>query len=353
MQSAVIDPTIFSTLVPIKTLSPEHCRQLAKQSELSRFTRGQILFQENQPVDRIYYLLRGEIQFLRSGAASRQIKSGTRMATLPLAQGKVFQETAQAIDEVVCLKVDPETLDIMLTWNQSGGYEVQEIDKQSSTTEDGDWMSRLLQAKVFHQIPPANIQTVFMKMESNHFKAGEYVIRQGDDGDKFFIIREGKCQVTRQTRKNPEGMILANLGPGDHFGEESLISGGKRNASIQMLTDGVLMSLSKADFLSLLNEPLLKWVGYTEAKKHAEEGAIWIDVRLPAEYEAGHLTKSVNIPLPLLRAKLDKLDRKHRYLVYCDTGRRGSIAAYLMSQNGIQALILQDPFASLPATELA
>ena len=352
MQNADIAPSLLATLVPIKALGAEHCRELAKQSELCSFTKGEVLFKEDQDMEYIIYVLRGDVQMIRNGEPGRQIQGGSRASKLPLVQGKKAQETALALGDVVCVMIDPDTLDIMLTWDQSGGYQVEEIDKQTPENDESDWMARLLQAKVFHKIPPANIQSVFMSMETHHYKAGEYVIRQGEEGDQFYIIREGKCQVTRKTRKNPEGMVLANLGPGDNFGEEALISGGKRNASIHMLTDGVLMSLSKTEFLELLNDPLLKWVPYSEARQLAADGAIWIDVRLPAEYQAQHIAKSVNIPLPLLRTKLDKLDRKLRYLLYCDSGRRSSIATYLLSQNGFDAYILRDPLSAVPTSEI-
>jgi CRP-like cAMP-binding protein/rhodanese-related sulfurtransferase len=353
MENAVVDPGIFATLVPIKALSPEHSCELANQSQLCSIAKGQIIFKQGDAVESIVYVLNGEVELLLDDAVTKCIQGGSRPSKLPLVQGKVCQQTARAKTDVTCVKVDPDTLDVMLTWDQSGGYDVQEIDNQVAEEEDGDWMAKLLQAKVFHRIPPSNIQSVFMRMETHHFKKGESVIRQGEEGDQFFIIREGRCQVSRKTRKNPEGIVLATLGPGDNFGEESLISGGKRNASISMATDGVLMSLSKSDFLEFLNDPLLKWVTYEEGRNMAVDGAIWIDVRLPAEYQAQHIAKSVNIPLPLVRAKLDKLDPQRNYLIYCDSGRRSSIAAYLLSQNGIAAYVLQDSLESIPASEMS
>jgi len=113
-----------------------------------------------------------------------------------------------------------------------------------------------------------------------------------------------------------------------------------------------LMSLSKTDFLELLNEPLLKWITYNEGRELAADGAIWIDVRLPAEYKTQHIQHSVNIPLPLLRVKLGKLDPETRYLLYCDSGRRGSIATYLLSQQGFDAFVLQDTLENVPASEM-
>lgn len=352
-EAATVDLIEFSSLVPIKALGMEHCRELLNQSEVIVIKQGGLLFEQGAESKSILYVMAGEVELLVDNKVEKHIKGGTRLSKLPLEQSSHFRYTARALTDVLCVSVDPNTLDIMLTWDQSGGYEVQELDEsEDAEGDDTDWMSKLLQAKVFHRIPPANIQSIFMSMVTHHFAAGESVIRQGEEGEHFYIIREGKCQVTRKTRKNPEGMVLATLHAGDNFGEEALISGGKRNASITMETDGVLMSLSKTDFLELLNEPLLKWVTYSEGRELATDGAIWIDVRLPAEYQSGHIHHSVNIPLPLLRVKLEKLDPDARYLLYCDSGRRASIATYLLSQQGYDAFVLQDSLENVPASEM-
>ncbi len=353
-EDTTVDLIEFASLVPIKALGMEHCGELLKQSEVTVIAMGSLLFEQGAESSHILYVMSGDVELLVDDKAEKHIRGGTRLAKLPLEQGAHYQYTARALTDVVCVSVDPNTLDIMLTWDQSGGYEVQELNEtKAADGDDTDWMSKLLQAKVFRRIPPANIQSIFMSMTTHHFAAGESVIRQGEEGEHFYIIREGKCQVTRKTRKNPEGMVLAILQSGDNFGEEALISGGKRNASVVMETDGVLMSLSKTDFLELLNEPLLNWISYAEGRDLAAEGAIWIDVRLPAEYQAGHIQHSVNIPLPLLRVKLAKLDSEVRYLLYCDSGRRGSIATYLLSQQGYEAFVLQDALENVPASEMA
>ncbi|HEY5602833.1 MAG TPA: cyclic nucleotide-binding domain-containing protein [Gammaproteobacteria bacterium] len=340
-----INPALLSDLVPIKALSPDHLQELASKSSLCEVAEGRTLFKNGDVAERIIYVLEGQVQLTTESGISRQVAGGSKMAKLPLEQGKVHQYTAVAKSNVKFIKVDPNLLDIMLTWEQSGGYEVQEIDDNSSN--DDDWMSRILQAKVFQRIPPANIQKIFMKMEAHHFKKGDTVIQQGDEGGHFFLIREGKCEVARKTRKNPEGVTLARLGVGDNFGEEALISGGKRNASIVMLTNGVLMSLSKTDFLELMNEPLLNWVSFPEAKEIANGQGIWVDVRLPAEFQSQHLNGSVNIPLPLLRSKVDKLEKHKKYIIYCDTGRRSSTATYLLTENGFEAYVLKDGLNSV------
>src|SRR5690606_32810768 len=121
----------------------------------------------------------------------------------------------------------------------------------------------------------------FMRMQPVKFSAGDEVIKQGEDGDYFYIITEGKCTVTRETPTNKAGIKLAELGVGDSFGEEALISDAKRNATITMKTDGQLMRLAKEDFKTLLNEPMLNWVNKEAAEKIIADGGKWLDVRLP------------------------------------------------------------------------
>lgn len=116
----------------------------------------------------------------------------------------------------------------------------------------------------------------------------------------------------------------------------------KRNANIIMVTDGVLMRLSKEDFNALLKEPMLSWVSRDEADKMVAEGkSVWVDVRLESEFKNNGIPGSVNIPLFMLRMKVDKLDQGKTYILYCDTGRRSSAAAFLLSERGLYACCLK------------
>ena len=121
---------------------------------------------------------------------------------------------------------------MLITWDQTGTYEVAELQAQLDGSGGDDWMTTLLQTKAFHRIPPANIQAIFMRMQRMNYRAGDVVIKQGDEGDYFYVIVSGKCVVTRETPLNKEGIKLAELGVGDTFGEEALISEAKRNATV-------------------------------------------------------------------------------------------------------------------------
>jgi CRP/FNR family transcriptional regulator len=77
------------------------------------------------------------------------------------------------------------------------------------------------------------------------------VFHEGDQGDACYIVRSGSCRVTRE---HPDGraLTLANLGPGDLFGELAMLDGGERSASVETLTDAELLALPAGDVRSLL-----------------------------------------------------------------------------------------------------
>jgi rhodanese-related sulfurtransferase len=147
--------------------------------------------------------------------------------------------------------------------------------------------------------------------------------------------------VTRMVDANEPPVTLAELKDGDAFGEEALVSDNKRNATITMATDGKLLRLNKMDFIELLKAPLISQVDLREAKELEKLGANWLDVRFPSEYKFDHLPGALNTPLNEIRNLIPTLDRSKKYIVYCQTGRRSSAAAFILAEHGFQVGVLK------------
>ena len=331
---------LLKTLAPLDGLKRDNIAALAKKVTVRKMSAGRNLFKEGDTDKRTIWLVNGMLEISEAGRTVAMIRGGTRESRTPLYPQLPRRVTARATEEISYLSIDSELLDVMITWDQTGTYEVSELQSQLEGTDGDDWMTTLLQTKAFHRIPPANIQAIFMRLERFPSKAGEVVIKQGDDGDFFYVIVSGKCIVTRETPLNRDGIKLAELGVGDTFGEEALIAEAKRNATVTMLTDGVLMRLKKQDFRELMNEPLLQWVSNDQARDIVAKGGRWLDVRLPSEHQNLSIDGSLNIPLYFIRLKLSALDRNIPYVVYCDTGRRSSAAAYILVERGFDAYVL-------------
>jgi len=346
-----IDVALLARYQPLNALNPDNLHEVLKQLQLEKVKAGENLFKKGDTGNCQFYLVKGEVELIGDSGVLKVIKGGTPDGFNAIAHILPRTITAKAKTEVTIFKVDGNLIDVMLTWDQTGNYQVTEFDVGSGSGDD-DWMNRILQTEAFHRIPPANIQAIFMRMESLPVKAGEEIIKQGDEGDYFYIIKKGRCLVTRSMPDQPKGIKLAELKDGDTFGEEALISSAKRNATITMLTDGLLSRLSKKDFIELLNEPLLDWLEYDEAKALiADQGAQWLDVRLPAEHKTDAIIGDEHIPLIFLRMKINTLDENKIYITYCDTGRRSSAASYLLNERGYTTYILKDGVGSVPVED--
>jgi len=83
------------------------------------------------------------------------------------------------------------------------------------------------------------------------YAAGEQVIRQGDPGDSMFVIMSGGVEVEAGDGSGPP-VKLAALGPGDYFGEMSLMTGAPRVATVTTLGETRLLEIGKESFRSIL-----------------------------------------------------------------------------------------------------
>jgi CRP-like cAMP-binding protein len=330
---------LLKTLAPLDGLKRDNLAALAKKVVVRTLTAGRTLFKEGDSDKRTVWVVGGMVEIKEADRTIAMVRGGTPEARTPLYPEIPRRVTARAVDEINYLSIDSDLLDVMITWDQTGTYEVAELQALEGEGSD-DWMTTLLSTKAFHRIPPANIQAIFMRLQRVPYRAGDVIIKQGDEGDFFYVIVSGKCTVTRETPLNKEGIKLAELGVGDTFGEEALIAEAKRNATVTMLADGVLMRLNKQDFRELMNEPLLQWVSYDRAREIIARGGRWLDVRLPSEHQNLSIENSLNIPLYFIRLKLNTLDAKVPYVVYCDTGRRSSAAAYILVERGFDAYVL-------------
>lgn len=325
---------------PLDGLKAENLRALAEKTVVQELPGGRFLFRKGDTERRTIYVVSGEVELRDGDRMLAVIEGGKPDARSPLSPGLPRRVSARARSRVEFISVDSDLLDVMLTWDQTGSYEVGEL-RGDNLPESDDWMTTLLQTKAFHRIPAANIQAIFMRMKQVNFKAGDIVIKQGDEGDFFYVITNGRCAVTRETPLSKDGIKLAELGPGDTFGEEALISQARRNATVTMATDGSLMRLGQDDFNTLMNEPMLQWIDFDTASSLVGGGAQWLDVRLPSEFESYHQEGAINIPLYFIRLKLKTLDPDKSYVVCCDTGRRSSAAAFVLSERGFNAYVLR------------
>ncbi len=344
-----LEHQLLRTLSPLDKASPHQLSEITNQIAIIQLRPNQPLFQQGDNDNQTVYLLKGTVELFKDGKVVGTISSGTNAARHPLAHKQPREMSALTKSEATIARIDSALLDFLLTSDHSAQYEIAEIDIEA--VHDAGWLTRILQSKAFLRLPMDNIQKMIMRMQPVEVRAGDTVVREGDEGDYYYVIKQGRCTVTRKAANGSE-VTLAELQDGDGFGEEALLSGTRRNATLTMTTGGTLMRLPKQDFLDLLIVPLLTHVKYQEAAAQIRKGAVWLDVRPREEYRQSHIKDSINLPLSELRESAAKLDAGRTYMVCCNTGRHSIAAAFLLSERGFDASVLVGGLKSVPAEGL-
>lgn len=342
-------------LVPINKLPPNLQARLLDQARVMDVNKSRFLFKQGDKDNYSYFLLEGEIELLAGNQGGDIIKGGSDRARYALARIQPRQFSAQARTRLKVLIIERNSLDqLLMLADQSGfgeqpaGADDMGVDSIDAVRDDSDWMTHMLQSGLFSRMPMANIQQLFTRLEPIEYQAGAVVIRQGDPGDYYYIISEGRCAVSRKPSAKSNDVKIAELGIGDSFGEEALVSNSKRNATITMQSDGVVMRLAKDDFMELIKKPTLQALTYKQAAALIEQGGQWLDVRFPDEHQDSAIAGSVNIPLNSLRLESAKLDEARRYVLYCDTTERSSAGAFLLAERGFEVGYLEGGLLNNP-----
>lgn len=114
-----------------------------------------------------------------------------------------------------------------------------------------DVRRRLADVALFAGLPPARLETAMRRATLRDVKAGTVIIRQGDPADNFYVIGNGRVEVT-QTDESGKSRVLRQMSGGEFFGEIGLLSRVPRTATVTALTDCTLIVLDGAAFLELV-----------------------------------------------------------------------------------------------------
>ncbi|MEY4687475.1 MAG: hypothetical protein RIR76_1498 [Verrucomicrobiota bacterium] len=104
---------------------------------------------------------------------------------------------------------------------------------------------------LFQMLPAADRAVIAAALEPERHAAGSVIIREGDPGDKLYLLHAGEVEVTRAL-PNGRGDRVASLVPGDVFGEIALLKGSARTRSVRVVEPAVVLALRREAFEGLV-----------------------------------------------------------------------------------------------------
>lgn len=307
-----------------------------KQSELGR-----------QP-DTFSYLLGGRAELRRSFFDRETLQAGEGLALQPL-DHLLMSEGGQilALDECRLVQVPRDVVDRSMAVDSArDGVHETDLSTELLEADDAvavDWMSRFLSLPLAQHLPAMVIQQLLTCFVSEEKARGVEVVRRGAVGDALYVMTRGRALVRTDLHSVFQGREFSLL-PGDYFGEESLVADTPRNATVVMEEDGAVARLDREAFDRLVRPYLVPEADDALMERalvaSSDDRLAVIDVRFPMEYRRDALPHSINIPVPLLRSRLNLLDRRRQHLVTYHGGRRSELAVFLLRQAGIEAYLM-------------
>jgi rhodanese-related sulfurtransferase len=344
--AALPRPTVeqLRMLAPLAGLSAERLAELARVAVVERVQRGADPLQERLEGRQSLFLLAGELLLAFEGGGTLVVVGGSDETRQALNRQTQRVARAKAITDVDLVALDDDLLDILATWDQvaaSGGETsvMAKAVRSDARLAHGAFSLGNLRSGAFAQLPSAHIDELLKRFERVSTAAGQVLIREGDEGDYYYVVESGRFEVERLV--GGAQVVLAELKSGEAFGEEALVSETKRNATVTSLGEGELLRLDGKDFNELLREPLLRRLSFAQAAEKVRRGALWLDVRYPSEYQYDKLPGAINVPLAEVRNMFAVLDRSKEYVAYCQSGRRSAAAAFLFAQRGFKVWLLE------------
>ena len=197
------------------------------------------------------------------------------MAEKPQDQAEIKQEsfsqdaarqlatTTKSVPQMV--GITPRYLTRLLPWVEvnSGTYRVNrqkvvlaQDEKIKFDFEGGDSHVQAYHLKslsLFQNVDEEILEKLAGKFKGETFAAGETIIKQGDPGDKFYIVLSGKTEA-KQTGKHGRDVRLGIMNAGNYFGEIALLKDSPRVASVEAMTPTSVLGLDRKDFDRLLKD---------------------------------------------------------------------------------------------------
>mgnify|MGYP000656784434 CR=1 FL=1 len=348
-----VEGHIIRQLIPLSTIPTDQFAMICNQITVEEATPNTYLFKKNDTENKLVYLINGSIRLQSDNLIVEQISSGSESSRFALAHQIPRKIDALTQSTVRFIRLESNTLDSLPNpTHQQEENSFMANDEPEEEENDDDWMTTLLKSPIFRALPPANLQQLVMSLEEIKYDKGDTIIKQGDPGDYYYLVKKGYCLISRKASEHAKEIKLAQLRSQDTFGEDSLLSGEPRNVTITAQTKVSLIRLSKEKFISLIKEPSLKFIKHDLIQDELANGAMLIDVRAPDDYKKRHLPQSHNMPFFSLRIQLNTIDKSKPVIVVCENGKTSEAAAFLLLRNTIQALILEGGMESVPAEEI-
>ncbi|VDD95337.1 unnamed protein product [Enterobius vermicularis] len=225
----------------LKRLPKEKVHKMIECMYKLRARPGEWVIREGEPGDKLYVIVAGELEVSRQGAVLRTIGPCTVMGELAILYDCARTASIQAKTEVDLFVLRREDFKFI---NTALGNQMHD-----------DLLRLLKGVPLFAELPIERISRLADVVDKEYFPPNEYIIRQGEMADTFYLLTSGQVKITQQITGEKSPREIRILSQGDFFGEKALFGNEARTASVIAMEPGVeVLSLDRNNFLKLIGD---------------------------------------------------------------------------------------------------
>ena len=240
--------------------------RLAQAARVRHAATGEVVVRQGERGAEFFIIAEGqaEVSILERGEerVANKLKPGDFFGERALLEGGVRTATVRALTPMRILVFGDHTF-----WGELAGP----IEWQRKVRESLRVRELLKRVPLFADVSSRQLDLLAVKLAVVPFRKGNVIVRRGDPGHDFFIVRDGRVAALGESRQT-----LREMGPGDFFGEIALLRDTPRTATVVGSVAGSVWRLGRQDFHELLGHYLAledEFEGVAVARGHGMEGA--------------------------------------------------------------------------------
>lgn len=233
--------TSLSRVPLLSHLGPQWISVLLSSGKIEEFPANSVILEQGGPGRDFYVILGGTAWVIVDNEEVTQLATGDFFGEISLMKKCPCTATIRTRSPLRVLSVPKETFNRI----------VKETRLAEILAKTHRYRPLIMQVTMFKDVDPQTMNEITQKVKEEIHEPGDYIVRQGERGDAFYMIAEGKASVT--IGENGGGREIATLWPSHCFGEMALLNDGIRTANVIALDRVRTLKLSKADFDELIN----------------------------------------------------------------------------------------------------
>lgn len=224
--------------VPLWAEVPEgRLLEVARQMRLAAVLPGTEVVRQGQTGDRFYVIARGAFEVLVDGQPVGRLGRGDYFGERALLNDAPRAATVVAVEPSQVFWLDHAAFRLTLA---------HDLATRARLEAAVAFRADLAEMPLFRDLSPTEMDLLLTRLVPLSAEPDQEIIRQGEPGDRFYVVRSGQVEVVR------DGQRLATLGPGESFGEIALLLDVPRTATVRATAPTELLALSAEDFRDLL-----------------------------------------------------------------------------------------------------